>query len=124
MPTMGDRLKWCRKQFGWTQLDLSRESGVGIATIRRIEQLAYEPKMETARRLAGPLHVREGWLAFGEEPMVSPSHMTGNEQIRAHTGPGTEGLPGFVVVQGGPWFHDGEGWTVDHAAITPVGNEG
>jgi transcriptional regulator with XRE-family HTH domain len=71
MQTMGERLKWCRKRFGWTQAELARESGVGIATIRRIEQYAYEPRMETARRLAAILHVREGWLAFGDEPLPS-----------------------------------------------------
>ena len=68
MRTMGERLKWSRNQFSWTQADLARESGVGIATIRRIEQDAFDPRMDTARRLAATLHVRAGWLAFGDEP--------------------------------------------------------
>ncbi len=68
MRTMGDRLRLCRKRSGWTQADLAREAGVGIATIRRIEQHAFEPRIETARRLAAALRVRAGWLAFGEEP--------------------------------------------------------
>ncbi len=68
MQTMGDRLRTGRKDLGWTQADLARESGVGIATVRRIEQHAFEPRIETARRLAATLRVRAGWLAFGEEP--------------------------------------------------------
>ena len=68
MQTMGDRLRLSRKGAGWTQADLAREAGVGIATIRRIEQHAFEPRIETARRLAAALRVRAGWLAFGEEP--------------------------------------------------------
>lgn len=81
METMGERLKFCRRAFGWTQEDLAREAGVGIATIRRIEQRAFEPRMETARRLAATLVVRDGWLAFGEEPMLSQGQMTVAEQI-------------------------------------------
>ena len=68
MPTLGERLKWCRKRFGWTQEDLAQEAMVGIATIRRIEQHVDEPRLDTVRRLAGTLRVRPGWLAFGEEP--------------------------------------------------------
>ena len=67
---MGERLKVARKRVGWTQADLAREAGVGLATVRRIEQRAFEPRLETARRLAATLRVRDGWLAFGEEPMV------------------------------------------------------
>ncbi len=66
MATMGERLKRARKRFGWTQYDLAAKSGVGIATVRRIEQEAIEPRMATTRRLADTLQVREGWLAFGE----------------------------------------------------------
>ncbi len=68
MQTMGDRLRMGRKAMGWTQADLARESGVGIATIRRIEQHTFEPRIETARRLAATLRVQAGWLAFGEKP--------------------------------------------------------
>ncbi len=63
---MGQRLKQARKRFGWTQYDLAGKSGVGIATVRRIEQGAIEPRMATTRRLADSLQVQEGWLAYGE----------------------------------------------------------
>lgn len=37
--------------------------------------------------------------------------MTAQEQIRQQTGPGTDGLPGFVVVDPGPkpWYQDDDG---------------
>ncbi len=115
MGHMGDRLKWCRKQYEWTQRDLAAVAGVGLATIRRIEQDEFKPRLDTARRLAETLHVREGWLAFGEPPMLDLRHMTEAEQDAAQSGPGTEGLPGHVIVGPGPWFRDGDAWKVDRA---------
>lgn len=113
MQTMGERLKWARKQFDWTQADLAKRAGVNISTVRRIEQEKFNLRLDTISRIAGTLSVREAWLAYGEEPMVSLADMTGDEQVRAQTGPGTEGLPGFVVIEGGPWYRDGETWRVD-----------
>ncbi len=74
MAMMGERLKDARKRFRWTQQDLAAKSGVGIATVRRIEQGAIEPRMATTRRLAETLQLREGWLAYGEggEPASPP----------------------------------------------------
>ncbi len=66
MATMGERLKQARKRFGWSQHDLAAKSGVAIATVRRIEQEAIEPRMATTRRLAEVLQVRAGWLAYGD----------------------------------------------------------
>src|SRR5690242_13650844 len=98
MERMGDRLKQCRRQYGWTQRDLAAVAGVGLATVRRIEQNEFKPRLDTARRLAETLHVREGWLTFGEPPMLDLRHMTEAEQHRAQSGSGTEGLPGYVIV--------------------------
>jgi transcriptional regulator with XRE-family HTH domain len=117
MQSISERMKWTRKLFGWLQADLADVSGVGLHTIRRIEQGDFEPRLETVRRLAEALYVREGWLAFGEAPMVGLHQMTEEEQVRAQTGPGTEGLPGFVVVRGGPWFREGGEWRVDRAWV-------
>lgn len=46
-----------------------------------------------------------------EEPPVPLWRMTPEEQVRQQTGPGTEGLPGFVVVDPGPnaWYRDEQG---------------
>lgn len=70
MQTMGERLKLRRRALKWTQEGLACEAGVGLATIRRIEQGASEPRIDTARRLAATLEVRAGWLISGEEPMT------------------------------------------------------
>lgn len=70
MATMGQRLKVSRKRLDWTQRDLAARTGVGIATIRRVEQEVMEPRMGTTRKLAAALGVPEGWLAYGvgDEP--------------------------------------------------------
>ena len=67
---IGRRLKDGRKRRGWTQVELAEATGVGLATIRRIEQADFEPRLATARRLATSLGVRVEWLVFGIEPMT------------------------------------------------------
>ncbi len=62
---MGERLRLSRTRRGWTQVDLTAKTGVGLATIRRVEQEAMEPRMATTRKLAAALGVAEGWLAYG-----------------------------------------------------------
>ena len=115
MQTVGARLQWARKKHGLTQEQLSKRSGVGLATIRRIEQEqgGFTPQLGKLENLAAALHIRAGWLAFGEEPMLMLADMTGDEQIRAQSGAGTENLPGFVVTDGGVWYRDGETWRVE-----------
>jgi hypothetical protein len=46
-----------------------------------------------------------------DEPPVPLWRMTPDEQERQQTGPGTEGKPGFVVVDPGPraWYRDETG---------------
>jgi transcriptional regulator with XRE-family HTH domain len=112
---LSDRLKWCRKRFGWTQRDLARVSSVGLATIRRIEQQAFEPRLGTVRRLAETLHVRDGWLAFGERPMLEPRHMTADEQHTMQSGLGTDGTPSDGIVGPGPWRQVGDEWRVNRS---------
>ena len=65
MATMGERLRASRGRTGMTQRDLAAKTGVGLATIRRVEQEAMEPRMGTTRKLAAALGVGEGWLAYG-----------------------------------------------------------
>jgi transcriptional regulator with XRE-family HTH domain len=66
--TMGQRLKAARGQRAITQIDLARQTGVGLRTIRQIEQTDFEPRIATARKLATALGVRVEWLVFGIEP--------------------------------------------------------
>ena len=70
MAGIGRRLKGGRRRRGWTQVELAAATGVGLATIRRIEQADFEPRLATARRLAAALGVRVEWLVFGIEPMT------------------------------------------------------
>lgn len=84
---MANRLKHSRRQRGWTQRDLARESGVGLATVRRIEQETFEPRLDTVRRLAGSLRVRASWLAFGDGPMRDDGHVTADAQRQAQATP-------------------------------------
>ena len=65
MSGIGGRLKEARKRRGHTQLGLAEATGVGLATIRRIEQTDFEPRLATARKLATALGVRVEWLVFG-----------------------------------------------------------
>ncbi|MFN8664879.1 MAG: helix-turn-helix transcriptional regulator [Thermomicrobiales bacterium] len=65
---INQRLKHARRQHQMTQMQLAKATGVGLRTIRRIEQTDFEPRLTTARRLAAALGVRVEWLVFGIEP--------------------------------------------------------
>jgi DNA-binding XRE family transcriptional regulator len=67
---IGRRVKDARARMGITQVDLARQTGVGLRTIRQIEQTDFEPRLITARKLARNLGVRVEWLVFGIEPMT------------------------------------------------------
>ena len=45
-------------------------TGVGLRTIRQIEQTDFEPRLATARKLATALSVRVEWLVFGIGPVT------------------------------------------------------
>ena len=70
---IGQRLKAARRRAGMRQVDLARQTGVGLRTIRQIEQTDFEPRLATARKLATALNVRVEWLVFGIEPMTETS---------------------------------------------------
>ena len=67
--TVAERLRKAREARGWSQARLVNESGVGVATVSRAENGRFEPRQETARRLAEALGVRVAWLLTGEGPM-------------------------------------------------------
>lgn len=54
---IGDRLRDLRKQKLLTQEQLADRSGVGIATIVRVERNQVEPRGSTIRKLADALNV-------------------------------------------------------------------
>jgi transcriptional regulator with XRE-family HTH domain len=56
--TLAERLKDARRRAMLTQEELAKESGVGVATIRRIEGGdILEPRFSTLRKLADALDV-------------------------------------------------------------------
>ncbi len=57
--TRGERLREARRRAMLSQEELARESGVGVATIIRIErdQLKREPHFSTLRKLAQTLGI-------------------------------------------------------------------
>jgi transcriptional regulator with XRE-family HTH domain len=67
---IGRRLKLARVQRELTQVDLAHQTGVGLRTIRQIEQTDFEPRVATARKLATALGVSVEWLVFGIEPVM------------------------------------------------------
>ena len=67
---IGHRLKQARARTGITQIDLAGRTGVGLRTIRQIEQTDFEPRLATARKLSNALAVRVEWLVYGIEPMT------------------------------------------------------
>jgi DNA-binding XRE family transcriptional regulator len=70
---IGLRLKQARSRAEVRQVDLARQTGVGLRTIRQIEQTDFEPRLTTARKLATALDVRIEWLVFGVGPMTETS---------------------------------------------------
>ena len=76
MAGIGRRLKDARRLNRRTQVELARATGVGLATIRRIEQTDFEPRLATARKLAAALGVRVEWLVFGVGPTVDQEEDT------------------------------------------------
>jgi transcriptional regulator with XRE-family HTH domain len=54
---IGDRLRDLRKRKLLTQEQLADRSGVGIATIVRVERNQVEPRGSTIRKLADALNV-------------------------------------------------------------------
>ncbi len=65
--SVAGRLRAARFERGWTQDQLADVSGVGVATIRRIENRTTEPRIDTTARLADALGVGLKALAFGDD---------------------------------------------------------
>jgi transcriptional regulator with XRE-family HTH domain len=76
MTAMGDRLQREGQQRGWTQVELARIAALGLASVRRIEQHTFEPRVDSIRRLAAALEVSAGWLAFGDETEADSKRVT------------------------------------------------
>lgn len=112
------RLNVACAAWGLDSVTLAERSRLSVPTVERALSVDGEtPSPSDVQRLADALHVHEQWLTYGNIPMVPIWEMTVEDQHRAQNGPGTEGLPGYVVIDpGGPWSRDGRGkWRVDRS---------
>lgn len=62
---VGGRVKYARKQLGWTQVELSQRSGVSQAAVSALEKRDSQ-WTKFLVELAGALGVNERWLAHGD----------------------------------------------------------
>ena len=111
----GLRLRFARQCWKVSQEELAVKAGVGVATIRRMENSYYDPRLSTAQKLADALQVRVDWLLTGDaEVMVWPHHLTFDEQMKSRPLEGSA-HPDTVLITGeGPWFQDDDDeWQVD-----------
>ncbi len=76
----GARVRFARKKRGEAQVPFAKRAGVGIMTLRRAEEGKFNPRLETARKIADALDVRVEWLLTGDEPMVWQTQTTFREQ--------------------------------------------
>ncbi len=111
---LGSRLRFARGKLRLSQHDLAARSGGGDV-----------PDLSDVKRLADTLHVHEQYLRRGDMPKVPLWEMSVEEQHRAQTGLGTEGLPDYVIVEPGPSYRDDRGsWRVSphgcHVSLSKV----
>lgn len=90
---------------------LAERSGLALPLVANmLSGVGDIPSPSDVKRLADALHVHGQWLTHGNIPMIPLWEMTVRDQHKAQNGPGTAGLPGYVVIDpGGPWFIDADG---------------
>lgn len=66
---LGERLRRLRKEAGWTLQDLSRQSGVSLSTLSKIENAQVAPTFDTLVKAACGLGI--GFEALLAEPVAS-----------------------------------------------------
>lgn len=55
--TPGEVIRARRTELGWSQLELSLQSGISVPQIGRIERNAVNPKVKTIKQLEGTLGI-------------------------------------------------------------------
>jgi transcriptional regulator with XRE-family HTH domain len=89
MPT-GDQMRAARSLLRWTAEDLARESGVGVATIRRAEMAQGRPSLTNpvasailrAFQLAGVVFLADGSASESGGMGVRFARQTADEGLR------------------------------------------
>jgi transcriptional regulator with XRE-family HTH domain len=64
--TLGERLRYCRRQMGWTQEQLAVQAGTNQAVIQKIEN-GKSLRPRKIDEIANVLEVNPAWLMFGDE---------------------------------------------------------
>lgn len=64
--TLGERLRYRRRQMGWTQEQLAVQAGTNQAVIQKIEN-GKSLRPRKIDEIASVLEVNPAWLMFGEE---------------------------------------------------------
>ena len=66
LKTISDRLRWARKQKGWTQVECAKNCGVTRDVIQSIE-VGKTERPRQAQQIADNLTVPVAWLLFGSD---------------------------------------------------------
>lgn len=107
---LAQRLNAACAGWGFDSVTLAERAGVPLPVVANaLSGVGELPDPSDLKRLAAALHVYEQWLTRGDVPMVPLWEMSVEDQHRIQNGPGTEGLPGYVIVPPGPWFTDADG---------------
>lgn len=64
--TLGERLRYRRRQMGWTQEQLAVQAGTNQAVIQKIEN-GKSLRPRKIDEIAAALEVNPAWLMFGDE---------------------------------------------------------
>ena len=64
--TLGERLRYRRRQMGWTQEQLAAQAGTNQAVIQKIEN-GKSLRPRKIDEIASVLEVNPAWLMFGDE---------------------------------------------------------
>jgi transcriptional regulator with XRE-family HTH domain len=64
--TLGERLRYCRRQMGWTQEQLAVQAGTNQAVIQKIEN-GKSLRPRKIDQIAAVLEVNPAWLMFGDD---------------------------------------------------------
>lgn len=66
LKTLGERLRYRRRQMGWTQEQLAVQAGTNQAVIQKIEN-GKSLRPRKIDEIAAVLEVNPAWLMFGDE---------------------------------------------------------
>lgn len=65
--SLGDRMRYRRRQLGWTQEELAVQAGTNQAVIQKIEN-GKSLRPRKIDEIADVLDVPPSWLMFGDDP--------------------------------------------------------